>query len=140
MRVLVTGSREWPWTARTMIQDELEGMLHDWYRGLFGDEVFTLVHGACPEGADKWAHQWARDNPYFHDGGGAVEESHPAEWSKYGKRAGPLRNQKMVDLGADICLAYRMNESSGTTDCMTKAYRAGIRVVLHDLRVMDVKL
>lgn len=41
-------------------------------------------------------------------------EVFPAEWSKYGKQAGGMRNQQMVDHGADICLAFPLGTSVGT--------------------------
>ena len=47
-----------------------------------------------------------------------------AEWDKYGKAAGPIRNTKMVDkctMGA----AVWDGESKGTLDCITKLEKQG---------------
>ena len=43
-----------------------------------------------------------------------------------GKAGGPIRNQRMVDSGADLCLAFTMPDSKGTWDCVRKARAAGI--------------
>jgi SLOG family YspA-like protein len=91
MRVLVTGSRTW--TDETVIADALT-----YAAQMHGAETMTVVHGGC-EGADLVAHRVARRL-------GAETEPHPADWRTYGKRAGYLRNKQMVDLGADLCLAF----------------------------------
>lgn len=36
----------------------------------------------------------------------------------------------MVDLGADICLAFPTKSSIGTWDCVRRANAAGIRVII----------
>ena len=38
----------------------------------------------------------------------------------------------MVDLGADVCLAFPLGESRGTRDCMRRASEAGIPVIDYD--------
>jgi hypothetical protein len=58
-------------------------------------------------------------------------ETHKADWTTHGKGAGPLRNQKMVDLGADIAVAYMHEGSRGTADCVARAKKAGIEVLLY---------
>lgn len=68
---------------------------------------------------------------------GHVPEIHPAEWHVHGPAAGPMRNQAMVDLGADVCFAFgelqRMKRgklrNTGTGDCVERCRKAGIRVV-----------
>lgn len=52
----------------------------------------------------------------------------PANWDKYGKSAGPIRNQEMIDQKPDVCLAFPLDESRGTLHCMKAAERAGIPV------------
>jgi hypothetical protein len=109
MRVLITGSRDW--SDLDAIASALVGYLID-------DPNAVLVSGACPSGADSMAEQ------LWEMWGGTVER-HPANW-KLGKSAGILRNNEMVDLGADVCLAFRKNYSRGTTHCANAATMAGI--------------
>jgi hypothetical protein len=49
-----------------------------------------------------------------------------ANWELHGKAAGPIRNQEMVDVGADLLIASP--GGVGTADCVARARRAGIPV------------
>jgi hypothetical protein len=104
---------------------ETQFRLHRWTV----DEV-TVVHGDCPTGADYLAHEWCIRQ-------GVHTEPHPADWARYGKSAGPMRNQEMVNAGADVCLAFILNESRGATHCMRRALAAGIPVVAHYVNDAD---
>jgi len=116
-RILITGSRRWSDAALiTKILTE--------YANDYPDAV--LVHGGAL-GADTIAGQvWGRLV------GKDKVEIHRAEWGKYHSKAGPIRNGVMVDLGADICLAFPLKDSVGTFDCIRKAKKAGIPV--HEFR------
>jgi hypothetical protein len=114
MKILVTGSRDWADTAavKTMLEDQAAKRPR---------EPVTLVHGAAP-GADTIAAMLAEQH-------GWQVETFPAEWDRYGRRAGPVRNQLMVDHGADVCLVFPMPDSRGTWDCVRRARKAGIPLV-----------
>jgi hypothetical protein len=65
----------------------------------------------------------------------AVELGHEcwiyeAEWNTYGRGAGPIRNQAMIDENpdADLFIAFHDNvkKSKGTRDAATRAKKAGI--------------
>lgn len=120
MRILVTGSRNL--TNRQLVVEALQVAAF----GADPTELITVVHGACPYGgADAFASDWAEIA--FN----AEEEAHPADFDGLGPKAGPLRNQEMVDLGADICLAFPTEGSRGTWDCVRRARAAGIPVEIH---------
>ena len=83
----------------------------------------VIIHGAC-RGADTLA---------AHVAGwlGLRVESYPAQWQKYGKGAGPIRNQQMLDEGKpDLVLAFHPNlaHSKGTKDMVKRARKARIEV------------
>ncbi len=118
-RILVTGSRDWD--DRKVIAEALVNAGAILYDG----EPITLVHGACPTGADQIADEWASEQ-------GLPIERHPADWSA-GRKAGPLRNQQMVNLGADVCLAFIKNNSRGAAHCSTAARKAGIPVLIYTM-------
>lgn len=94
---------------------------------------FTLVHGACPTGADKFAADWARSDRARSMG--VTEEPHPANWNLHGKRAGLVRNQEMVDTKPDLVVAFPHTSapSNGTRHTIDAAKRAGIPVYEYPL-------
>lgn len=129
-RVLVTGSRQW--TDYATIGEALRDQYIKY-------GPFVIVHGACPEGVDAIASEWAKWAKFVNSG--CIEEHHPAAWKVDGRSAGPKRNQMMVDLGANVCLAFpticpgdkhncprQQHYSHGTSHCMSAARRSGIPV------------
>lgn len=111
MRILITGSRDWE------DKDAILAALR--HHNPRVNDAPTIVHGACPTGADFLADQLAQEYR-------ACVERHPAEWAVFGKRAGFVRNSAMVELGADICLAFIRNGSRGATMTADLAEAAGI--------------
>jgi hypothetical protein len=114
MRILITGSRDW--TNKVVVANSIRQAWIDAgkpYR-------VTIIHGGA-RGADYIADAFAKR---MHFG----TEKHEANWEEFGKKAGYIRNQNMVDLGADICLAFIRNESRGATMCADLAEKAGIPV------------
>jgi hypothetical protein len=116
-RVLITGSRTWHRTH--IIAIELVELHAE-----HGDRL-TIVHGACPRGADAIADAWcARRN--------VTVERHPANWAHAGRTAGFTRNAAMVNAGADLCLAFIRDDSPGASHCAELAERSGIRTIRHE--------
>jgi len=110
-RFIFSGSRHW--TNPTPIEYRL--------KALFAIQpASTVVHGGA-RGLDSMVGSIATQL-------GLAVEIHRADWSKWGKAAGPKRNQLMVDLGADYAFAYPLDGSKGTWDFVRKAERAGIPV------------
>lgn len=123
-RVLITGSRDWVDYRR--IESRLK-LLHE----KLGDRPATLVSGACPTGADRMCETvWSRlDSPFTPTL--RLLELHPANWNRWGKRAGYMRNKEMVRLGANLCLAFWRGGSNGTADTIKRAQDAGIRTIIY---------
>lgn len=58
---------------------------------------------------------------------------YPAQWEKYGKKAGPIRNQTMLDMEKpDIVAAFHedIDSSKGTKDMVTRAIKSGVPVMI----------
>lgn len=114
LRILITGSRHWRDrdTIRRAIVDTIDRWTADG-----GCGYVTVVHGGA-RGADTIAGEIARELR-------CVVEVHPADWQRYGRAAGPIRNAEMVALGADVCLAWHRG-------CMRLAEQAGIPVKVYE--------
>lgn len=95
----------------------------------FSSDGLTVVHGACPKGADFLASLVVQE--CASEGRQMAEEAHPADWDTYGITAGFRRNAEMVELGADVCLAFFAGPSKGTKHCSNLAKKAGIEVIPH---------
>lgn len=120
MRVLVTGSRQFE--SQEIIYSELNLAYLQWCKDLDDQDGFVVVHGNAP-GADTLAAQWCHDNRDLTLP--PSQESHPANWSRYGNRAGTVRNMEMIQLGADLVLAFFQPgaKNVGTRHCVTEAKR-----------------
>jgi hypothetical protein len=94
----------------------------------------TVIEGGCETGVDKLVRQWSSHREHI------TPETHAADWSRLRRAAGPVRNQVMVDAGADVCAAFIMactslrclrlkpHNTHGTADCIRRAEKAGIPV------------
>lgn len=114
MKVLVCGDRYW--TDEKRILKELRTLPQP-----FSDH--TVIDGQAP-GADSIGYKVAKKL-------GMKTKRFPADWIKYGKAAGPIRNQQMLDEGKpDIVFAFHDNlkESKGTKNMISRAEKAGVRV------------
>lgn len=92
--VLVTGSRTW------LDPSQVTAALHQ--IASVQPEGFVVRHGDCPNGPDAIAKQWARRYAVC----GVTEDPHPPETDLFGVSAFTVRDQQMVNLGADLCLAF----------------------------------
>lgn len=113
LRVVVTGGRDYADEERVRLA---LGWLNDRY------VIQRLAHGGAT-GADALASSVARCMSIH-----VVEYAvTPAEWKRLGKRAGPLRNRRMLDEERpDLVVAFPGN--TGTADCCRQAGGLGIRI------------
>lgn len=121
MRILVCGSRSWsdPGPIHEVLMDH----------AVLAQELnvkLILIHGAAP-GADSLAEKIANEI------GGFEIIAEPADWKTYGKAAGPIRNQKMLDEHKPDCVhAFKISsKSNGTDDMIRRAKKAGIETYIH---------
>lgn len=133
MKVLITASRHWadPDQVWRVLDEYLTATIQH-------DGALLVIHGDCPTGGDRHAREWASARMPLYKGLG--ERRIPAQWAWHGKRAGFIRNQVMVDLMPDVCLAFTRpcadpkcadrgrHISHGTADTMMRCNLARIPV------------
>jgi hypothetical protein len=86
------------------------------------DDTVTLIHGNA-RGADRMAEKVL--TAYFR--GGFEVRRFPANWNKYGKSAGYLRNKQMLEEGKpDLVIAFPGGK--GTASMIKLAKQASIPV------------
>jgi predicted Rossmann-fold nucleotide-binding protein len=119
MRVVVTGGRTF--NNRAVVNNLLDTVHQS-----FGP-ITTIISGHA-SGADGLAEQWARAN-------NVPIKPYTAEWKRYGRRAGPIRNQRMLDEGRPHTVVA-FPGGKGTADMVRRALAAGLPVI----RAEGVKL
>jgi hypothetical protein len=82
--------------------------------------IGKLIHGKAKSGADVLANEWAEER-------GVSVKPFPADWNRYKKAAGVIRNQEMVNFGPDIVIAFP--GGTGTADAMRRARLRRIPVI-----------
>jgi hypothetical protein len=114
MKVLVCGSRDWadPMAVTERIVDLAEAY-----------PAALVIHGGC-RGADMRVEGAAivcnlRTKVFL------------ADWRRFGRKAGPLRNRQMLDEEPDLVIAFQRDGSRGTQDTIDEARRRGIPVEVH---------
>lgn len=118
--VLVIGSRTW--TNESLIAHALDVHTEP------GD---TLLHGGAA-GADRLANiAWGRICSKRGLDPTDYTRVFEAEWRQFKKKAGPIRNKRMVDMKPYQVLAFMCgNNSPGTKDCIRQAEKAKLNVIL----------
>src|SRR3990172_1804651 len=112
MRILICGSRMW--TDVEPIRAYLKTLPAN----------ATIITGASA-GADRIAAQVAREL-------GLNVEEYPADWKRFGRAAGPIRNTQMLDEGEPIKVRAftRTPITPGTANMIAQARRKGLEVEL----------
>lgn len=111
MRIMVTGGREF--NNYAIAKSALEKYL---------SQTDTLVHGGC-RGCDLLCAKVASEI-------GAKVEEHKADWNKYGRAAGPIRNREMLESGIDLVIAFPGGK--GTNNAIKTAQAFGTPIVKID--------
>jgi hypothetical protein len=110
-RIAIVGSRDYPNCKQ----------VQRYVSGLSGDIV--IVTGCAQRGVDSWVRSTAL----------ALHIDlivKKADWTKYGKAAGPIRNNEIIE-ACDRIVAFWHKKSKGTFDCLRKAISAGKPILVH---------
>lgn len=81
------------------------GYMDNWLAQLGDGDEIIILSGHC-SGTDAMAEKYATQN-------NLELEIYPAEWKRYGKAAGPMRNRLMVE-NSDYVIAFWDGKSRGT--------------------------
>jgi hypothetical protein len=108
--VLVCGGRDYADSVMVDMQLDRLHALHN-----FG----MLIHGGA-KGADAEADRWAKSRRI-------PVKAYPADWKALGKKAGPIRNQTMLEEGKpDWVVGFP--GGAGTEDMLRRAKKAGVLI------------
>ena len=91
-------------------------------------ETIEIVSGGA-SGADALGERYAREHGY-------KLTIFPADWGRYGRRAGPMRNRQMVEY-ADALIAFHDGTSRGTANIIAEARAVGLPVSVKRYKNLD---
>ena len=109
-KLIVAGGRDF--TDRLLLEQNIQELAN----GIYADMALSIVSGMA-QGADMLAYLFAVKN-------NIVVYQFPADWDRYGKRAGYLRNEEMAR-HADGLLAFWDGQSRGTKHMIETILRMG---------------
>lgn len=121
MRILVCGDRNLTdyWLVKSHLEDRDVNSL---------DEENVIISGGA-RGADTLAERFANQFAM-------KVEIYKADWEKYGKAAGHIRNKQMLVEGKpDKVIAFLATGSKGTANMIRQAIEAGIPVEIVPVRL-----
>ena len=114
MKTIIAGSRD---IVMPGILTDVIFYVKDYY-----DLSVTSIVSGCARGVDKLGEQFATDR-------GIKLFKYPADWNKYGKKAGYLRNIKMAQ-SSEALIALWDGKSRGTKHMIKTAIDLGLVVVV----------
>ena len=92
-----------------------------------GFDISEVVSGAA-RGADRLGEEWASLNHI------PITRMY-AEWRRFGRGAGPIRNEQMAKYG-EALIALWYNKSSGTMDMINRAVKNKLQVYIYEVIVL----
>jgi len=118
MRVIIAGSRDlMPATRQDVFSWRMQCVAHAVQES--GFDISVVISGGA-EGIDTVGEAWAKQNSI-------PVERYPANWRKYAKAAGHIRNEEMAKVAqALICIWDGM--SPGSRNMLETASRYGLRI------------
>lgn len=106
-RILISGSRHFHDYAKFC--EDMKKVEEEYH-----NKELVIISGGA-RGADTLAKQWAKEHSYEF-------LEFKADWNKYGKAAGPIRNRQMFDeSNPDLVIGFLAPESRGTADMLEYA-------------------
>ncbi len=107
-RVVIAGCRNYE------NYDEAKTFIDFCLSNIRNENEIIIISGGC-RGADAIGERYAKEN-------GFKIEKYPADWAKYGKSAGPIRNEQMAQI-ADYVISFWDTKSKGTKSMIEYAIK-----------------
>jgi len=128
-RVIIAGSRDIGEGDQCGAVVQRLGSIFD--ACLPGAERVEIISGGC-RGVDRCGEILAERR-------GFALRIFPADWDTHGKKAGPIRNQQMIDYAAEVqrgsaVIVIRYLDSKGSADLLWRAH--GTLRLVNDTRIM----
>ena len=114
IKVIIAGTRDF--NDYDYLKKNVDYFLQD-----FNPNKIEIVSGNA-RGADKLGERYAKEH-------NLPVKLFSANWDKYGKRAGYLRNQEMADY-SDMLIAFWDEKSKGTKHMIDIAKKQGLTVIV----------
>ena len=116
MKLIIAGSRTF--TDYKKLTEACDQFLQD-------QTNIEIVSGAYYRGGDKLGEQYAAEK-------GFPIKQFPADWKRYGRAAGPKRNEQMANY-ADALIAFWDGKSRGTKNMINQAIQQNLKVKIIDI-------
>ncbi len=110
MKIIIAGSREFK--DYDFLREKMDKLL-------INQKEVEIVSGGC-RGADILGEKYANEKGY-------KLKVFKANWYKFGRSAGPIRNREMAEY-ADGLVAFYKEGSKGTKNMIEEAYKNKIKV------------
>jgi hypothetical protein len=91
----------------------------------WSDQITAVAVGDCPTGFDVLVAAWARER-------NLRCWVYRADWSKHGKKAGPIRNREIAN--ASEALIAAPGAGRGTYSAIREALRLGLPVFVYEVK------
>jgi len=116
MKIIIAGSRTF--TDFKKLCEVCDQLLQD-------QTDVEIVSGAYYKGADLLGEKYATEK-------GFPIKQFPADWKRFGRAAGPKRNEQMANY-ADALIAFWDGKSKGTKHMFEIAKTRGLTITIHQI-------
>lgn len=127
LKLLICGSRSF--NDFELLENEVSHYLFE----IRNEITKVVIISGCANGADLLGEEYAKSYQL-------EVERYSAEWNKFGKRAGYIRNEQMVK-ECDACIAFWDQKSKGTkhTINLCKKYNKPLKVINFESNIEKIK-
>lgn len=123
MKVIVAGSRDFKDYA--LLKEFLDKLV------IFRSDFTEIVSGTA-SGADKFGERYAQEH-------NLAIKRFPADWEKYGKAAGHIRNRQMAEY-ADACVVFWDGQSKGSVNMAKVARELKLPLVVVNYKIRKYRM